>query len=553
MTFHGKLVAITGAAGGIGQALCRHFGGEGAKIGAIDRSPAVRDLVTALAKDGIAADAEIADVGDADAIARAFARLGGAFGPVDVLVNNAGFSNHPTLDRTDPAGWRDDVNGNLNGAYNCAYAVLTGMRDRRAGAIVNIGSVNGLAALGDPAYSAAKAGMISLTRSLALEYGRYGVRVNIVLPGTVRTPTWTERTKKDPTVLATLERWYPLRRIVEPDDVARAVAFLASEPCGWDHRRRAAGRLRPDGGQHRHGARADARGLLGAGMDRLRIGVIGLGWFGEIHCDAIIGVANLELAALCTRTPERLATKFGVAKATRDYRELLADPDIDAVSIVTMWDQHTEPSVAALEAGKHVFLEKPIASTVEDSRKIIAASKRSKGILQVGHICRFNPRYRMAKQAIAAGHIGRIGRSHCQRLRADGRRARPQASRHWPNDVPLRRGATATLETVWCMPDKTPFDIDERMSIIGDRGIIHIQDTFPNLGIVSRDKFHSPDTTYWPEFERVRGGALREELAYFASCALKGEAPATGRPEDAAAALAAEESARTGQVVRIVN
>ena len=107
-------------------------------------------------------------------------------------------------------------------------------------------------------------------------------------------------------------------------------------------------------------------------MDRLRIGVIGLGWFGEIHCETIVGVANLELAALCTRTPERLAAmarKFGVKKTTRDYHDMLADPDIDAVSIVTMWDQHTEPAIAALEAGKHVFLEKPMASTVEDCRQ----------------------------------------------------------------------------------------------------------------------------------------------------------------------------------------
>lgn len=103
MTFHGKLVAITGAAGGIGQALCRYFGFEGAKIGAIDRSPAVRDLAAALAKEGIAADAEIADVGDPDAVARAFGRFSGSLGPVDVLINNAGFSNHPTMARTDPA------------------------------------------------------------------------------------------------------------------------------------------------------------------------------------------------------------------------------------------------------------------------------------------------------------------------------------------------------------------------------------------------------------------------------------------------------------------
>ena len=80
----------------------------------------------------------------------------------------------------------------------------------------------------------------------------------------------------------------------------------------------------------------------------------------------------------------------------------------------------------------------------------------------------------------------------------------------------FKGGATATLETVWCMPEKTPFDIDERMSIIGTEGIIHVQDTFPNLGIVDGDKLHSPDTTYWPMFDGVRGGALRDEFDYFA-------------------------------------
>ncbi|MCB1432330.1 MAG: Gfo/Idh/MocA family oxidoreductase, partial [Alphaproteobacteria bacterium] len=86
-------------------------------------------------------------------------------------------------------------------------------------------------------------------------------------------------------------------------------------------------------------------------MDRLRIGVIGLGWFGEIHCETIVGIPNLELAALCTRRPDRLAeqaSKFGVKKTYQDYRDMLADQDIDAVSIVTMWDQHTEPAVDAL-------------------------------------------------------------------------------------------------------------------------------------------------------------------------------------------------------------
>jgi UDP-N-acetylglucosamine 3-dehydrogenase len=332
-------------------------------------------------------------------------------------------------------------------------------------------------------------------------------------------------------------------------------------------------------------------------MDRLRIGVIGLGWFGEIHCETIVGVPNLELAALCTRRPERLAEqakKFGVKKTYRDYREMLADKEIDAVSIVTMWDQHTEPAIAALEAGKHVFLEKPMASTVADCDRIIAAAKKARGILQIGHICRFNPRYRMAKQAIDAGRIGKI-------VALQSRRNIPAAwtptilekigpivgdaihdtdlmlwftgdrvASAYAQTVSVRNlkfpdigqtmyrfkgGATATLETVWCMPEKTPFDIDERMSIIGTEGIIHIQDTFPNLGIVDAGKLHSPDTTYWPMFEGVRGGALRAEFDYFADCALKSKTPEIGRPEDAAAALeatiAAEESARTGKVVSI--
>src|SRR5258708_40110086 len=99
----------------------------------------------------------------------------------------------------------------------------------RAGTTVGVGWKAALGALGDPAYSAAKAGMISLTRALALEYGRYGIRANIVLPGTVRTPIWQERAARDPEVLKTLERWYPLGRIVEPAEVARVIAFLASD------------------------------------------------------------------------------------------------------------------------------------------------------------------------------------------------------------------------------------------------------------------------------------------------------------------------------------
>ncbi len=155
MSFKGKTVAITGADGGIGQALCRHFASEGATIVAIDKRETVASFAAELKAAGVNASHAIADVGNKDDVALAFK----AIGPVDVLVNNAGFSEHPTFPKTDPDAWAYDVNGNLNGAYNCAHAVIPGMIAKGGGSIVAIGSVNGLMGFGDPAYSAAKAGL----------------------------------------------------------------------------------------------------------------------------------------------------------------------------------------------------------------------------------------------------------------------------------------------------------------------------------------------------------------------------------------------------------
>jgi NAD(P)-dependent dehydrogenase (short-subunit alcohol dehydrogenase family) len=225
MSFKGKVVAITGADGGIGQALCRHFTGEGATIAAIDRRASVAEFARELRATGASVVHAVADVGNKDEVAAAFK----AIGPVDVLVNNAGFSEHPTFPKTDPEAWAYDVNGNLNSAYNCAHAVIPGMQAKGGGSIVAIGSVNGLMGFGDPAYSAAKAGLVSLTKSLAMELGRYNIRSNIVLPGTVRTPLWERKAGADSTTLERLRKWYPLGRIVEPIDVARTVAFLASD------------------------------------------------------------------------------------------------------------------------------------------------------------------------------------------------------------------------------------------------------------------------------------------------------------------------------------
>ncbi|MCP5551275.1 MAG: Gfo/Idh/MocA family oxidoreductase, partial [Akkermansiaceae bacterium] len=249
-------------------------------------------------------------------------------------------------------------------------------------------------------------------------------------------------------------------------------------------------------------------------MRQVKYGVIGLGWFGEKHGEALSALPQVDLHAVCTRTESRLnevGDRFGVAKRFSSYDEMLADPEIEAVSITTMWDQHVEPAVAALKAGKHVFLEKPMASTVADCDAIVEAAKAASGHFMVGHICRFNPRYAAAKQAVAEGRVGRIISMYARRnlpawvgasvldkigpIIGDGVHdtdlmfwmSESRAVSVYAQTVKFRdhahpdlgqvmyrleSGASCILESVWCLPDTTPFQIDERLEIVGTEGSI---------------------------------------------------------------------------------
>ncbi len=332
-------------------------------------------------------------------------------------------------------------------------------------------------------------------------------------------------------------------------------------------------------------------------MANLKVGVIGTGWFGEIHCSVIAGVPGMELVGLADRDEARLAEvgkQYGVTSLHADYRDLLADQSIDLVHIVTRWDSHAEIAIAALAAGKHVLLEKPMAPTVAECQKICDAAKAADTYLMVGHVCRFNPRCIAAKREIDSGGIGRV-------VSLNGRRNVPAAwavgaldkvnpiSDSGIHDTDLMlwftgarvtsvytqtvrvndyvypdmfqimyrfdNGASAIYEGAWLMPESAPFVIDERMSIIGSKGFVQVQDTFPNLGLCNADGFTGPDTTYWPRIGGVTGGALAEEVMYFAGCVTNGITPSVITPEQSMAAmetvLAAQQSAESGEIVRL--
>jgi NAD(P)-dependent dehydrogenase (short-subunit alcohol dehydrogenase family) len=234
--YAGKVALITGAGRGIGRATAERLASEGASLAILDRDgDAARVAAAALERTGNRAIALDADITDQAAVAAAVEATLQAFTRVDVLVNNAAWALKGNLEQTDPGDWQSELDGTLTGAFLVTRTVLAPMLQQRKGAIVNIGSVNGLLALGNPGYSAAKAGLLNFTRSLATEYGPKGIRANMVSPGTIQTesPSWQKRLARDPQVFEKLARWYPVGRVGKPDDIAAAVAFVAADEAGF--------------------------------------------------------------------------------------------------------------------------------------------------------------------------------------------------------------------------------------------------------------------------------------------------------------------------------
>jgi len=334
-----------------------------------------------------------------------------------------------------------------------------------------------------------------------------------------------------------------------------------------------------------------------ASTKTVRWGIIGLGWFGEVHATTLVDMPGIELAAVSTRRPERLAeiaARYNVPRTYTDYRELLADENVDAVSITTHIDDHCQIAVDALAAGKNVLLEKPMAGTVAQCDAILAAAARSPGLFMVGHICRFDPRAALAKEAIQEGRIGRIVSMHARRnlSKAIGRQVLDKISALMGDGIhdadlmlwfnPARpinvyaqevhpgphkyadagwamfrfeNDAVGVVESVWHLPESTPYQIDARMEIIGTEGALYINCGEAGLSIHDAGGNKFPDTMYWPHPFEQRFGILRAELRYFADCVAQGRRPERITPAESRAAVAlmaaAEQSSQSGQVVKL--
>ncbi len=234
MRFRDKVVIVTGSGSGIGRALAIRFASEGAKVGVVDQlGDRAQSVIAEIQESGGKAMAQHADVSSGSDVESMAATVTKELGPVDILVNNAAIGEGDDVVNMEEQVWERDVDIVLKSVFLCSKAVLPSMIQRGGGVIINIASVNGIIALGNEAYSAAKAGVISLTQSIAVRYGVHGVRCNAVAPGTIRTPSWEKRVDRDPLVFQRLVKWYPLGRIGEPDDVANAVLFLASDEASW--------------------------------------------------------------------------------------------------------------------------------------------------------------------------------------------------------------------------------------------------------------------------------------------------------------------------------
>ena len=339
-------------------------------------------------------------------------------------------------------------------------------------------------------------------------------------------------------------------------------------------------------------------------MEMKRFGVIGVGGWGETHVRAYLDHPLAEVAAISDVDADRLddvAERHDIGNTFADYRDLLSRDDIDAVSIVTPDFAHTEIALAALDAGKHVLIEKPMATTVEDCRTI-AAKVRDTGLtFMVDFHNRWNPAFAKAQKAISEGEIGKLmyvyyrlsdtifvptemlswaGRStvnwflasHCldtlmwlfdDVVDTVYSVSRSEVLKNRGIDTPdfftsilqFRKGGVATLENGWILPNSAPNIIDFRVEMLGSEGVLYTDGSHNRVleKYTARDASY-PDVLVCPTVHGRPMGLGVDSIRAFVDCVARGEPPMVGVEEGERVTrtiLAIEESARAGAEVAV--
>ncbi len=233
MDFRDKVVVITGAASGIGEACVRAFVARNAAVAMVDRTPVNEQALEGYRQHGGRVECFQADVGSRPAVEKAVSDVVARLGGIDVLVNNAGIQRYATVTTASEEEWDEVMNVNLKSAFLMAKYCIPEMLKRGGGSIVITGSVQSVSAQRNSVhYVVSKHGLLGLTRSIAVDYGKQNIRANCVLPGAVDTPSLRWAASLDPNPKAVLEAADKLHirgRMGRPEEVADVIVFLASD------------------------------------------------------------------------------------------------------------------------------------------------------------------------------------------------------------------------------------------------------------------------------------------------------------------------------------
>ena len=229
--YEGRVVAVTGAAQGLGLAMARRFASEGAMVALADRSQhALEQAGDTLRSHSPDVRTDVVDVTSSSQVDEWVSAVTATAGGIDVLVNNAGIIRDNRVEDITDDDWRAVVDVSLTGSFHCARAVFGAMKKRQYGRIVSFSSMSWRGNFGQANYVAAKAGIVGLTRTLALEGARHGITANAIAPGLIETPMLASM---DGRARDKLTAKIPMRHTGDPSDIAEAAAFLASEAAGY--------------------------------------------------------------------------------------------------------------------------------------------------------------------------------------------------------------------------------------------------------------------------------------------------------------------------------